>query len=65
MMKCQVMLKTSHVIEEGQRVLWVNRVGPSQKGPNGILTLHWVGMHNTVNNSSTHMYISKRVGSDW
>lgn len=64
MMKCQVMLKTSHVIEEGQRVLWVNRVGPSQKGPNGILTLHWVGMHNTVNNSSTHMYCTSQRGWD-
>lgn len=59
MMKCQVMLKTSHVIEVEQRVLWVNRMGPSQKGPNGILKLHWVGMHNRVNNSSTHVQIKE------
>lgn len=39
MMKCQDMLTTSHVMEEGPRVLWVNIVGPSQKVPKGKLSI--------------------------
>lgn len=53
MMKCQDMLKTSHVMEEGQRVLWVNiLVGPSQKVPIGIQTLR-----RNAFEKQKHMYV--------